>query len=162
MRHRTDPEALRRTQRLNRAEVTIDDPNRGANKADVPRNSAGMAGMSLVKSDESHRAPPGELRGFILPGNAFRWRFHCHRIAPSSRSGCPDLEQRRGAFSHEDRTAALEGRREGKQAAGISEISGFAAQRLAGRAAQLLRTLLPLIAGKLSRAGSRAPRACVE
>jgi hypothetical protein len=69
----------------------------------------------------------------------------------------PDLEQLRGAFSHEDRTATFEGQREGNQAAGISEISGFAARRLAGRAAQLLRTLFPLIAEKPSRAGTRAP-----
>jgi hypothetical protein len=49
----------------------------------------------------------------------------------------------RGALSHKHRKAAFDARREGNQAAGISEISGFTARRLAGRAAQLLRTLFP-------------------
>jgi hypothetical protein len=37
----------------------------------------------------------------------------------------PDLERLRGALSHKHRKTAFEARREGNQAAGISEISGF-------------------------------------
>jgi hypothetical protein len=79
--------------------------------------------------------------GFILPGALSDDVFVAIALRPSSGARCPDLEQLRDALSHKHRETAFEARREGNQAAGISEISGLAAQRPAGRAAQLLRTL---------------------
>ena len=113
--------------------------------------------MSLVKSDESHARRLANCRD-SFSRKRFSMAFSSPSRLASSRPRCPDLEHLRGALSDEDHRAAFEGRREGNQAAGISDISGFAAPRLAGRAAQLLRTFFPLIAAKLSYAGTWAPR----
>src|SRR5262245_9488334 len=119
-----------------------------------------MAGMSLVKSDESHARRLANCRASFSPEAPSDGVFVAI-ASPLSRSRCPDLEQLRDALSHKHRETAFEARREGNQVAGISEISGFAARRPVGRAAQLLPRRFPSLR-QSSAAPALGPRACVE
>jgi hypothetical protein len=140
--------------------VTIDDPDRVANKADDPMNGAGMGGCPWLKAINCTRAP-WRTDGFYCPGERSDDVFIAPRVAPFWRSKCPGLEHLRGALSHEYRKPAFEGTRERNQAAGISEISGFSAPAPgpARRAIGAQAFSFSLIAAKLSRTGTEAARA---
>jgi hypothetical protein len=122
--------------------MTIDDPNRGANKADIPGTAQEWPACPWLKAMNRTRVA-WRAAGVHSFWKRFPMAFSPPSRCASSRLRCPDLEHLRGALSYEDHRAAFEGRREGNQAAGISHISGFAARRLAGQAAQLLRRLFP-------------------
>jgi len=87
--------------------------------------------MSLVKSDESHARRLASCRGSFSPDDV----FFAIALRPRAGPDAPILSSCVARFPTEDHRAAFEGRREGNQAAGISDISGFAARRPAGRGA---------------------------
>ena len=97
MRHRTDPEALRRTRRINRAKATIDDPNRVANKADDPRNGAGMGGCPWLKAINCTRAS-WRPAGFYCPGKRCDDVFIAPALHPSGGRNAPILSSCAGRF----------------------------------------------------------------
>jgi hypothetical protein len=138
--------------------VTIDDPDRVANKADDPRNGAGMGGCPWIKAINSTRAS-WQTHCFYCPGERSDDVFIAPRVVSFWRSKCPGLEHLRGALSHEYRKPAFEGARERNQAAGISEISGFYRPGAWPGAPRDWRPGFFFIAAKLSRAGTRAARA---
>src|SRR5262249_61393708 len=96
-----------------------------------------MAGMSLVKSDESHARRLANCRASFSPEALSDGVFIAIALRPRAGPDAPILSSCAAPSPNENRRAAFEGRRKGKQAAGISEISGFAARRLARAAARL-------------------------